>query len=256
MKKIYVFSLFVLAFNVFSYAQCSIDSTPQGIGISPKDSVLPAIIRGVQFDTVLQVYVPAEATILSDTAFIYWATIDTITGFPTGITYSRYPEADTTFSPGFSCIRISGITTDTAGTYPLAVQGYLRIKAPVIGDTALTYQQLGALAQLSGQIPNFGYQLKVINATGMRNINNMLEAALQVSPNPNGGQFEIKLNNGENTEGDLRIMDALGRIVYYTRISSNGSYNAIVDLTTLAKGIYSVNLHTQYGAATKLVAIQ
>ena len=154
-------------------------------------------------------------------------------------------------------IRIEGTTSDTAGVYPLNFSGYVRFNTFLLNGGNDTTFPLSELSLLSAGGPSpFAFSLRVDNTLGIYDMNHQLESALQVMPNPNNGQFDIKLNyNGELT-GDIRIMDATGRIVYEQPMSSRGFYTQTVNLANLAKGIYAVQVRTPEGVASKLVSVE
>ncbi len=107
-------------------------------------------------------YSPDSVDYLGTISYIYWTDIDTILGFPTGITYSKYPNADTIPQGGRQCVRISGTTTDTTGTYQLIYVGTLHISLPFLGgDTVLTIQELDSDLLQFGVNAIFAYALTV-----------------------------------------------------------------------------------------------
>ncbi len=68
---------------------------------------------------------------------------------------------------------------------------------------------------LGGSAANlFAFSLRADNTVGIFVLNSESESALQVMPNPNNGRFDIKLNYNGELNGDIRIMDATGRVVY------------------------------------------
>jgi hypothetical protein len=259
MKKIYVLVLLIGSIGIGASAQCIIDTSNTMFGISPPDSVAPPVVKGQPYDTVAQVYIPSSFSASLLTVTIYWVIIDTVTNFPTGITYAANPSNDTIYGGARQCILLSGTTEDTAGTYVLNFVGSIHLKAPPFfpNDTTLTFQELAGLASLApGKIPTFGYTLHEVDLSANSNISNQLSSVLQVMPNPNNGQFDVKLNyNGELT-GDMKVIDATGRVIYRQPVSARGLYTNSINLSNLSKGIYAVQISTPNGVATKLVSVE
>jgi Secretion system C-terminal sorting domain len=258
MKKIYLLLLLFVSVAAGVNAQCTVNNNDTVLGLSPPDSLLPDIVRNVPYDTVVQVYVPQTFTYSGFTINLVWVVIDTITNAPTGINYARNPSNDTIFAGNHACYQIYGTTSDTAGVYPLTFTGFVRFNTILLNggqDTTFPLSELSLLSAGSGSSP-FAFALRVDNTAGIFGVNNQLQSALQVMPNPNNGQFDIKLNFISGLTGDIRIIDATGRIVYDEPVSSNGLFNQSVNLGNMAKGIYAVQLRTAEGIASKLVSVE
>jgi hypothetical protein len=80
-----------------------------------------------------------------------------------------------------------------------------------------------------------------------------LDLSLSVYPNPSNGQFIVELNGPEGT-GTLNIMDMMGRKVYTTGVSFNGSFRQSIELNG-AKGTYVLQWSTDSGIATRKVRL-
>lgn len=257
MKKLY-FLVIALVIGFAANSQCIIDTTNHTLGFTPPDSTAPPIHRGTALDStfVAQVYVPASVSQAPVTVTIYWIDITSISGLPTGITYAKNPTNDTIFGGGRACILLSGTTMDPVGTYPLTFDGFVRFKAtPFINnDTTFTIAQLNTLGAAAGI--NFGYKVKVAGGVGINEINEELNNALQVIPNPNNGRFEIKLNYNGTIDGTLSVVDVTGRTVYNRNLEATSFYSDEVNLSGLAKGLYAVKLQTANGFASKMVSVE
>ncbi len=80
--------------------------------------------------------------------------------------------------------------------------------------------------------------ITVDNCVGIAENN---DVAISVSPNPNAGQFTVNLNANDFNNADMKIVDALGRVVFEKKqLNINGDYNMKVDLTTQPQGLYFV----------------
>jgi hypothetical protein len=141
MKKL--MTLFVAVFAVFAVnAQCTIDQNNTQF-LSPSDTALPCIQRSVAYDETVQMAVPATfEPIPGFTLTIDSVIINDITGFPTGVDYAINPNSGKVNGGENACIQISGTTTDAAGNYPLAFDGYIYLSGtpfpPIFdGDTVV-----------------------------------------------------------------------------------------------------------------------
>lgn len=255
MKKIYlvVLSLFIVA---LTNAQCTIDVNNNVQGITPPDSLFPEIISGQALDNsyVAQIHVPTSSN-LGIQATVYWIAIFNITGFPSGITYTKNPIADTIFGGNNACVQLSGITTDPEGEYPLNFIGAVKVNTAFTGDTVIPLSVLNLLAAQSGA-EGFGYKVKVVDPTGVNTINEQLANAMQVMPNPSNGRFDVKLEAFEKIEGALHVLDITGKIVYSQAVNTSSAFATTIDLGGIAKGMYIVQLNTNKGIATKKLSIE
>jgi hypothetical protein len=62
-----------------------------------------------------------------------------------------------------------------------------------------------------------------------------------VFPNPSTGQFSLKFD--QPVEGNVDVIDLMGRKVWNSKLSANQA-NYEIDLTSLPKGIYNLSIHT------------
>ena len=252
-----IFFIFLLSMG-WASAQCRVDTTNTVLGFSPPDSLFPHILKGVPLDStyVAQAYVPASFTVSGFAITIHWITITSVTGFPTGITYSKSPLNDTIYGGNRACVLLSGVTTDTPGVYPLEFVGNVFVTVPILGDKYYTLHELDSMAASQPGAPSFGYKLKEVDPAGINDINNDLTAAMQVSPNPNNGKFEVKFNYNGKLKGELKVIDVTGREIYTQQLNTDGLYATSIDLSSFSKGIYSVQLRTDSGLASKIVSVQ
>jgi hypothetical protein len=260
MKKIYMLLIAFLAFGSIGYSQCTVNNADTVAGIFPPDSLFPEITKGqaVVDSYIVQLFVPDTIHYQIYTIVINWLVIDTITGFPTNITYGRNPVGDTIYGGGRQCIYLMGTTTDTPGTYPLKFSGHVNAVVPLYGDTTVSLDTLEMLAgtlHLPG-VPNFAYTVREKAAAGINDNNNHLESAMHIVPNPNDGVFDLKTNYGGNMEGDLKVVDITGKVVFAQKLSSNGFYNTTIDLRSFAKGLYTIQIVTADAVGTKMVSVE
>ena len=249
MKKNFTLFFALLTLSLASIAQtvCTVDYGNTQFGITPNDTTAPHIVRGVPFDTVAQIYVPTSVTFGGYTATVHWLNIDSVNNFPTGVGYQRNPgTSDTIYGGGNQCIRLSGTTMDTAGQYNLQFYGHVRV-------TVLIFDTTVSLSQLQGQ---FGYFLTVDYGAGINNIGGNFNSSLNVYPNPTSGKFDLSLNNIDKANGDINVYDMTGRRVYTQKLEATGVYTTSIDLSSYAKGLYTVQVRTENGVASKNISVE
>jgi hypothetical protein len=78
--------------------------------------------------------------------------------------------------------------------------------------------------------------------------------SLSVYPNPNNGLFNLVLNDLDGN-ATITISDISGRVVYVKSISVNKSYTEIVDLSGLAKGVYTLQFKNSKSVLTNKLLI-
>jgi PKD repeat protein len=80
---------------------------------------------------------------------------------------------------------------------------------------------------------------------------------VQLYPNPNNGNFSIKIERVTNEAMQMQIMSTSGKVVYSEQIYSGGSYYQNINLQHLAKGIYYLRLqNSQQIIDVKKIIIQ
>ena len=238
-----------------SMAQCTIDPHAQTTpGISPPANQLPCIERNTPYDQVLQVQNisglgPGGA--ISVDSFQLTA----VNGLPNGINWDHNP--DKLYAGQNGCMHLYGSTPDPVGKYTLAWIGTVWFTAPFIGSQ--TYN--GDLTRYGG--PSFQYSLYVIDAgeqcthaVGINDVSPDLNAAMDIYPNPNNGVFEFKLNAAKRVNGEMTIVDMTGRTIYSEKLDVIGLYNTSIDLSRFARGLYTLQLRTADGVASKRISIQ
>ncbi|MDB5284578.1 MAG: domain proteinfibronectin type protein [Bacteroidota bacterium] len=255
MKKQFLFfaGLFLLV-NVAN-AQCTIDPRAQtSPGISPTADNLPCVVTNTPYNQVIQVQNlsglgPGGAITVDSMQ------LSSVSGLPTGITWESNPL---TLAGGQNgCLTFSGVTTSPTGQYTLGWIGTVWFTAPLLGKQMYT----GDLTRFGGA--PFKYYLQVINpsdpcihAVSINDVSSDLNAAISVYPNPNNGVFEFKMDAAKRVNGEMVIIDMTGRILYTEKLDVAGIYNTSIDLSKFAKGLYTLQLRTADGFASKNISIQ
>lgn len=169
MKRIFTVVLAALAMQVSVFAQCP-DGNITAPGFHPPADQFPPIERGVSYSEDLQVNIPAsfDTVIFGNTVTVSIDSIqvNTITGQPSGISYTCTPS-DCKFNGGQAgCVNFSGITNDATGQYPLTVNITAYVTVPVLGQQTQT---------LNMSDLGFTYYLTVVDAGAL---------SVSVSANP------------------------------------------------------------------------
>jgi hypothetical protein len=262
MKKLYSLMAVLVAAVGFINAQCVINPNAQTTpGVTPSKETIPCVERNVAYNQTLQVKIQSsyDTTIFVAVHIVVDSVrIDSVSGLPTGIVFSRNP--DVLLGGANGCGTFTGTTTDPVGRYELTAWGtaWLRMQVSQFGiDTPYTYN-----GQLNRFSPFGDYYLDVINTgdachvSGINDFNEQLNAALSVYPNPNTGLFEVRLNAGGRVNGEMVVIDLTGKKVFAQPLDVAGLYSTTVNLSDLAKGIYTVQIRTSEGFASKNVFIE
>ena len=75
-------------------------------------------------------------------------------------------------------------------------------------------------------------------------------------PNPANDMLHISFGITDGSNASVQLMDLKGQSVYNERIPDNSSYNANIDITALAKGIYNLRIITSGETVNKKVVIE
>ncbi len=265
MKKFYALFFFAAAFCVnttFAGAACTIGTDT--VKFSPDPDNVPCAEIGVAYDEVLQFYIPTQEQISvlgqSVTAYIDSVVLNGITGLPAGLTWQSNP-AGPMFLPGSNgCGRTVGTTNVAAGNYPIVFDGLIYAHGSFMGfsiDTFFTVEQyIQAEYGKSFSIDVIAPGTACPPVNGINNFNADLSSMLSVFPNPNNGRFELKLNATKRVNGEVVIVDVTGKRVYNEQLDVMGTYFNTVDLSNMPKGLYTVQLRTAEGFASKNISIE
>ncbi len=271
MKKIYFLLIACLLSiqTIFAGGGCSINPNNTTF-FSPGPDSIPCIERGVSFSQVIQIHVPNTIDIGPFVGFpagiiiltVDSLNLDSITGFPSDLSYNLNP-ADGHFLGGDNgCAYAYGITNDPTGNYPLSVHGTISVSG-IPGGFGFPPDTSFQLAQAQGMSGMFNLSLDVINPgdvcrpnTGIREFNEELNSLIQVYPNPSNGFFDMRLDAGRRINGEIVILDIAGRRVYSQALDAIGLYITSLNLSEFGKGLYTVQIRTSEGFASKNISIE
>jgi hypothetical protein len=221
---------------------------------------LPCIEKGLPFSSAIQISMPSvfNSSILLDSLVI-----DSITGFPPGITYATVPASGVYYGDSSGCIAIAGTTTSDTGSYELTFYGRAVISTESSGTQIYSITQLAAIQDAPTPI----YFLNLINpgdscfpppiVYGATGISDLIEPSqLNVFPNPTSGAFNFELNVSKAISGEVTVTNLMGQRVYSHQFSSSGLYRSNINLAGCAKGLYLLQLRTSAGLVSKRISIQ
>lgn len=253
MKKIFSVALALCGLVNLAMSQCTIDASLQQFpGIYPKANDLPCVEQGMPYDQTIQVQNLNQAFtgIHVDSMML-----TNVNGLPSGISWARTPTI--LYGGANGCLKFTGTTNDAVGQYKLAWIGTVWFTLPFLG--AQMYS--GDLTRFGGA--NFNYSMFVITSgeqcthlVGINDVSPELNSSIVVYPNPNNGVFEIRLNAAHRLQGDMQIVDMTGRVVYNQKLDLVGLYNTQIDLSSFAKGLYTLQVRTADGFASRNISVE
>ncbi|HLP20716.1 MAG TPA: T9SS type A sorting domain-containing protein [Chitinophagales bacterium] len=272
MKKVYtILAAMVIGISAsFAGAGCTIDPSNTQF-FSPAPDSIPCIERGQSYTQIIQVHVPETIDVGPMFGFpagiiilaVDSMQIDSVTGFPTGLNYAQNPPDGFYLGGDNGCINAYGTTNDPVGNYPLTVHGTISVSGipPGFGfpsDTSFQLDQgqgMSGMFSLGVDVINPGDECRPAQNTGINSFSADLNSLMQVVPNPNNGVFELRLNAGRRVEGEVVIVDVTGRKVYSQAIDAVGMYSNQINLQQFGKGLYTLQLRTANGFASKNISI-
>ncbi|PCJ80306.1 MAG: hypothetical protein COA57_15065 [Flavobacteriales bacterium] len=100
----------------------------------------------------------------------------------------------------------------------------------------------------NGQIYYYGFPTE-IPESNISNIN------FKIYPNPNDGNFELRIENEELRNAEVTIYNVLGERVYETYVRYQVS-GIRIDISSLPKGVYFLQLKTAAGTVNRKIMLQ
>lgn len=83
----------------------------------------------------------------------------------------------------------------------------------------------------------------------------LLEADLNVYPNPNKGQFTVELELEEASELQIELNNVLGQRVYVQQMQQQRYWRKEFEMTSYAKGVYILSIATERGVLQRRIII-
>jgi len=94
---------------------------------------------------------------------------------------------------------------------------------------------------------------KIINIAATAIQEQEMSSRISVYPNPAKENMFVDFGNNNFGKAKLTFRDLIGRIIYETRIPATGKQ--VIDVSGYSKGIYFIQLKTDYGIETKKIVI-
>jgi len=218
-------------------AQCTPDTTGFATGVYLNPVSLPCVEQGVAYSNTQTVKIPDSLSytvpVVGTTVqgYIDSVRIDTIYGYPAGITSASSPALGTWIQPGgFACAIFTGTTSAPVGSYALTISGRAcgHVTVPVVGliDTCTNYS-------FTQSYPD---TIKVCNPNGISEISSGVN--LNIYPNPNQGTFTVTISSASQINGTMTIVDGLGRTINTQSLDVIGTKQVPLEMSNLSPGAY------------------
>ena len=75
-------------------------------------------------------------------------------------------------------------------------------------------------------------------------------------PNPNDGNFTIKLNTSSTKNITIKVTDLRGTEVYLNSFRNNGFFNENIQLKNIQNGVYLININDGINNMTRKIIIK
>ena len=244
-------------------AQCVIDTTHFAGSKYTYPDTLPCIIRNASatYDTTLQIKVPLQANANAINPIypqglmvgVDSIKIDSVIGFPLGISYVMNPSSKQLKGGEYGCFKISGNTSAPIDSYNLSVFGTAWVK---VANNPI--KQSGNFSAI------FPIKLRVINAgdacygkfpTALEELTEK-GLSMRLFPNPNQGKFTLSLQSSSANEISLTVINAIGSTVRSEKCDINGSLQKQLDLSKLPSGFYFLQIQDGKTKQTRKFVIE
>jgi hypothetical protein len=121
-----------------------------------------------------------------------------------------------------------------------------------------TYEQNGNyFVTLTATSENCGsdtYTAQVLLTVGIGEIEGL--DGLQLYPNPTRNLFTLTFNSSRNENYEIRLTDAVGRLVHLENVSGASNFNKVYDMSDKADGVYFLTISSNKGAVNYKVVKQ
>lgn len=79
---------------------------------------------------------------------------------------------------------------------------------------------------------------------------------LSIFPNPNNGEFTVKLNSNSGNDIKINVYDIRGRRVFDNIYNNNSNFNKVINLGNVQSGLYLINVSDGLKTQTKKIIIK
>jgi hypothetical protein len=269
MKKIFL-PIFVLISSIsFAQAPC----VPGTLTTSGNSYILPDAITNFKeacvneyYEQIVYMKVPKDTSL-----GIVSATIDSfvisknVTGMPVGLTVEGVPgilpaspsDPKTNFErmkikgDSLACLKISGIiaTSNVPGNYNLIIpiRAYMKIGGFVPLDSAIN-------------LSTYSINVKPTGTCFPASISNLDKYSFDLignSPNPFTSNTTISFQANNTTNYDLKIMNAMGAVVYAEKVKSQSGMNYVnINGSQFSAGMYMIVLSDDKNRLTQKMLVK
>lgn len=269
MKKIFL-PIFVLISSIsFAQAPC----VPGTLTTTGNSYILPDAITNFKeacvneyYEQIVYMKVPKDTSL----GFVS-ATIDSfvisknVTGMPVGLTVEGVPgilpaspsDPKTNFErmkikgDSLACLKISGIiaTSNVPGNYNLIIpiRAYMKIGGFVPLDSAIN-------------LSTYSINVKPTGTCFPASISNLDKYSFDLignSPNPFTGNTTISFQANNTTNYDLKIMNAMGAVVYSEKVKSQSGMNYVnINGSQFSAGMYMIVLSDDKNRLTQKMLVK
>ena len=110
-------------------------------------------------------------------------------------------------------------------------------------------------SQITGVLNDWSIEVCTTTITPL-SVNEFTAGEFSIFPNPNKGEFTIKLNSSSNQDINVDIFDIRGRKIFNEAYTNNSDFNQIVRLNSIQSGIYLVKVSDGNKEITKKIVIE
>ena len=221
MKKSVLFVSLFMSGVIYLHAQCTITpgcSATAGYCSTPASgTALPNATELMGYSTTIQVTLGTTVSGIT----INNATVTSVTGLPTGLSYSLNPSSGILAAGASGCVLIAGTpAAGTAGTYT--------ITANVTVNTSL------------GASPQTITWLLTVNATTGIAHATAVSSNIIIMPNPALNNITVNSNRVADNS-NIQIADILGNELMQTNLQQG---KATIDISNLQPGVYLIRTNS------------
>ncbi|MBX7180999.1 MAG: T9SS type A sorting domain-containing protein [Bacteroidia bacterium] len=221
-----------IVIDAASSSGCTPSLTGPGGDIVPDTIVnLAVATQGTPYSATIQVYVPSDTVVPGlGNLPIQDFTLDNISGLPAEFSYSSNPATGVFPGGSAACLDLTAANvTSAVGIYPLGVNVTATVVTP-FGPVPQSTTINGYKIVIQGPI---GYITYDANSFGI----------LANFPNPANESTAIVFGSDKNTSVGLNVYNAIGTLVYTSKVNATQGSNTIsVNTSTFAEGNYIYTL--------------
>ena len=244
LKKILFTSLFVLAANMLTFAQCSPDESYTSPGVYPDSATnLPLDTAGIPYNVVVTVVIPTDTVVpIIGTVVIDSIGVTNIAGLPTNFTKPNNSVYQNGFWAGGTkgCILIQGMANDTQiGTYNLVVSVQAWSNGLILAEYTIDY-----------------YKIIVTHSVGVSDFDKVEFAVTQNTPNPFSEKTEINFTAPSSDVYNFTVYNLLGEVISNQTVKAKVGENKIeYNAHNIPAGVYMYKLGNKSNTITKRMIV-